>query len=365
MPEPTSGSPAPSDDTATTGLRQRLARRARDWADETRRTGIVAQAPGPARSSGPSSLDGIAHPKPGLLTRLPLDRVLGYTLMLILVAVMIIPLYWMVSGAFKQYAEIRAIPPVWIPDAWRNAFSPDALGFGNFTEAWNAAPFGRFYLNTLIITAAGVTGELVNACLTAYAFAFLRFPKKNVLFIVLLMALMIPGEVTTLPNYISIGSTLRDLTGRLLGAENAISGINTYWGIFLPAVSTAYGTFLLRQAFLGLPREVLEAARLEGAGHLRLLWDMVIPMSRPILITYGLISAVAHWNAYLWPLVVTRTVEMRPLTVGISYLFDTEGNTNYGVVMAATCFVVLPLILVFIWAQRFIIDGIAAGATKG
>jgi sn-glycerol 3-phosphate transport system permease protein len=335
------------------------------WADRSRRLGIAAGVPsGPSRP-GSSSLDDLAHPKPGLLTRLPFDRVLGYLLMIVLTAVMIVPLYWMVSGAFKEYAEIRAIPPVWVPEAWRNTFDSNALGFGNFTEAWNAAPFGRFYINTLIITFAGTTGELINGALCAYAFAFLRFPGKNMIFVLLLVALMIPGEVTTLPNYISIGSTLRDITGRLLGADNAISGINTYWGIFLPAVSTAYGTFLLRQAFLGLPREVLEAARLEGAGHLRLLWDMVIPMSRPILITYGLISAVAHWNAYLWPLVVTRTQEMRPLTVGISYLFDTEGNTNYGVVMAATCFVVLPLIIVFIWAQRFIIDGIAAGATKG
>ena len=336
-----------------------LRRRARAWADRTRRLGVVAQPPAPSSRS----LDELDFPHPGLLSRFPLGTLAGYVLMAILAAVMAVPLYWMVSGAFKEYAEIRAIPPVWVPQAWRNITAPDALGFGNFTEAWSAAPFGRFYLNTLIITACGTAGELFNGCLSAYAFAFLRFPKKNLIFVLLLVALMIPGEVTTLPNYVFIGSTLRSITGTLFGHE--VSGINTYWGIFLPAVSTAYGTFLLRQAFLSLPREVLEAARLEGAGHLRLLWDMVIPMSKPILVTYGLISAVGHWNAYLWPLVVTRTMEMRPLTVGIRALFDTEGNTNYGVVMAGTCFVVLPLILLFLWAQRFIIDGIAAGATKG
>lgn len=340
-------------------LPRAIRRHSRAYADRTRQLGVVAHAPAPT----PRSLDDLARPRPTLLARLPLGKVAGYILMTILAAVMAVPLYWMVSGAFKEYAEIRAIPPVWVPRAWRDIFDSNSLGFGNFTEAWNAAPFGRFYLNTLIITAAGTAGELFNGCLSAYAFAFLRFPKKNLIFLLLLVALMIPGEVTTLPNYVFIGSTLRDISSTLLGVE--ISGINTYWGIFLPAVSTAYGTFLLRQAFLGLPREVLEAARLEGAGHLRLLWDMVIPMSKPILVTYALISAVAHWNAYLWPLVVTRTIEMRPLTVGISYLFDTEGNTNYGVVMAATCFVVLPLILIFLWAQRFIIDGIAAGATKG
>jgi sn-glycerol 3-phosphate transport system permease protein len=277
--------------------------------------------------------------------------------MIVLLLVMGVPLYWMISGAFKSYVEIRSLPPVWIPETWRSPFASESLGFDNFREAWNAAPFGRFYVNTMIITAAGVALEVINAALCGYAFAFLRFPGKNILFVVLLMALMIPGEVTTLPNYVFIGSTLRDLLG--------ISGIDTYWGIVLPTAATAYGTFLLRQGFASLPYEVLEAARLDGASHLRILWDMALPMARPVLITYALISAVTHWNSYLWPLVVTRSVEMRPLTVGISYLFDTEGNTNYGVVMAATCFVVLPLLLIYLWAQRFIIDGMAAGATKG
>nr|MDQ3045456.1 carbohydrate ABC transporter permease [Chloroflexota bacterium] len=133
----------------------------------------------------------------------------------------------------------------------------------------------------------------------------------------------------------------------------------------LPGASVAFGTFLLRQSFLGLPREVLDAARVDGCGHLRLLWDIVIPMSRPVLVTFALISMVAKWNDYLWPLVVTNTQDMRPLTVGLTYLFDQEGNTDWGVVMAATIFVVLPLLVVFLWAQKHIIAGLTAGATKG
>ena len=309
------------------------------------------------------SLDAIAYPRRSWLVRMPIGHLFGYLIMILLVLVMGVPLYWMLSGAFKGYAEIRHIPPVWVPHAWTDPAAPKAIGFSNFRTAWNAVPFDRFYINTLVITVFGTAGCVFNATLCAYAFAFLRFPKKNVIFLLLLMALMIPGEVTTLPNYIFIGSTLGDVTSRLFSFD--VNGVNTYWGLVVPTMATAYGTFLVRQGFLSLPREVLEAARLEGAGHLRLLWDMAIPMSKPILITYGLITAVSHWNAFLWPLVITRTLEMRPLTVGIRLLFDTEGNTNYGVIMAATCFVVIPLILVFIWAQRFIIDGIAAGATKG
>ena len=143
------------------------------------------------------------------------------------------------------------------------------------------------------------------------------------------------------------------------------SWINTYQGIVLPGAATAFGAFLLRQAFLGLPREVLDAAKVDGCGHLRLLWDIVIPLSRPVLVTFGLISLVAKWNDYLWPLIVTNTQEMRTLTVGLTYLFDQEGNTAWGPVMAASIFVIVPLLVIFAWAQRHIIEGIAAGATKG
>jgi sn-glycerol 3-phosphate transport system permease protein len=250
----------------------------------------------------------------------------------------------MLSGSFQTTREIYQIPPVWIPENPR---------WENFVDAWNAAPFGRFYVNSIITTAGGTSLELINATMTAYALAFLSFPKKNWVFILILMALMIPTQVTILPNYL----TLADVFGR--------SWINTYQGIILPGAAIAFGTFLLRQSFMGLPREVLDAAQVDGCGHLRLLWEIVIPMSRPVLITFGLISMVAKWNEYLWPLIVTNTAEMRTLPVGISYLFDQEGNTDWGVVMAASIFVILPLLVVFIWAQKHIIEGITAGATKG
>jgi sn-glycerol 3-phosphate transport system permease protein len=268
----------------------------------------------------------------------------GYLGLLILLVLIGIPIFWMLSGSLKTTREIRHIPVKWLPSSLR---------WSNFRDAWEAAPFGRFYLNTLITTFIGSGLELINAVMTAYALAFLKFPKKNLVFMLILIALMIPDEVVIVPNYL----TISDVFGH--------SWVNTYQGIIIPGASVAFGAFLLRQAFLGLPREVLEAAKIEGAGHVRLLWDMVIPMARPSILTFGLISLVAKWNEYLWPLVVTNEDRMRTLTVGLTYLFDNEGNTQWGVVMAGTVFVLAPLIVVFIFVQRFIIEGITSGATKG
>ena len=287
-------------------------------------------------------------PKPsGLLTQRQrgiINQLLAYSGLLILLLLIDVPIFWMLSGSLKTTQEIRAIPIQWLPTS---------LQWENFTDAWNAAPFDRFYINTLITTAIGSGLELLNAVFTAYALAFLRFPKKNVVFVIILIALMIPDEVVVLPSYL----TVSDIFGQ--------SWVNTYQGIIIPGASVAYGAFFLRQAFLGLPREVLDAAKVDGCGHVRMLWDMVVPMARPAIITFGLISLVAKWNEYLWPLVVTTEDRMRTLTVGLTYLFDNEGNTAWGVVMAATIFVLAPLIIIFIWLQRFIIEGITSGATKG
>ena len=271
-------------------------------------------------------------------------RWIAYLGLFALLLVIGIPLFWMVTGALKSTKEIRAIPPVWIPSS---------LHWENFTNAWNAAPFGRFYINTIITTAIGSSAELINAVMTAYALAFLKFPKKNLVFILILVALMIPDEVVILPNYLTIANVFGQ------------SWVNTYQGIIIPGASVAFGAFFLRQAFMGLPKEVLDAAKVDGAGHLRLLTNMVIPMARPAILTFALISLVAKWNEYLWPLVVTNEDRMRTLTVGLTYLFDSEGNTQWGTVMAGTIFVLAPLIAIFIWAQRFIIEGITSGATKG
>lgn len=267
-------------------------------------------------------------------------RLAGYLGMALAVLVIGLPVYWTLIAAFKTTAEIYG-PPTWVP------VRPTLANFG---EAWAAAPFSRYYLNSLITTLGGMAAEVTLAVTSAYALAFLRFPRKDLVFVVLLAALMVPVEITIVPNYLTIAR---------------LGWINTYLGIIVPGAAIAYGTFLLRQAFLALPYEVIEAARVDGAGHLRTLFSVVLPMAQPAIVTMALLSLVAKWNEFLWPLIVTNTSDMRTLPIGIFWLRNSEGITDWGVVMAGSLFLIIPVMIGFLWAQRYIVDGIAAGAVKG
>lgn len=279
------------------------------------------------------------------LTRQSLGRlraaVGNYFLLALIVVVIGMPLLWMLGASVKTLQEIYTFPPVWIPARLR---------WENYPEAWSIAPFGRFYVNTIIMTFFGTAAKLINGILSAYALSYLRFPKRDLVFVVVLAALMIPPQITILPNYLTLGS---------------LNWINTYQALILPEAGIAFGTFLLRQHFLTLPREVLEAARVDGAGHLRILWQIALPLSQSILVTLILLTAVGRWNDYLWPLIATTTQDMRTLPVGIAFLLDQEGNTQWGQVMAATVMVVVPLLVLFVWSQKHLIEGISAGALKG
>jgi len=270
-----------------------------------------------------------------------LHRVAGFFAMIVVAFVIGLPLLWLLLAAFKESSEIYQIPATWIPE------HPT---LDNFPKAWNAAPFGRYYVNTIFVTVVSVCGKLVLASTTAYALVALRFPFKSAVFALILGALMIPPQVVIVPNYLLFGE---------LGL------INTYWALILPHIPTAIGTFLMRQAFLALPKEILDAARVDGAGHLRTLWTIMLPLSLPVLVTFGLLATQDVWNDFLWPLIITNTENMRTLPIGVSRLLDQEGNTQWGVVMAGAIYVILPLLIVFLWAQRHIVEGIAAGAVKG
>ncbi|MFD6860025.1 carbohydrate ABC transporter permease [Rhodococcus sp. NPDC060090] len=268
-------------------------------------------------------------------------RSLGGTLGLIAVGlVFLVPFYWMLSSAFKPEAEIYQWPLQWIPST---------ITFDHFARAWEAVPFGQFFVNSVIVTAAGSTLKVLLAVFSAHAFAFLRFPGKKFVFFAVLGALMVPGHVTLLINYITIGN---------LGL------LNTYAGIFLPGLASAFGTFLLRQHFLSLPKEVLEAAELDGCGHLRRLIHFVLPMSKPAVVTVALIAVIDEWNDFIWPLLVTNTLQARTLPIGLMFLKETEGVDQWGPIMAGTSLVILPMLLLFLLAQRYIVDGLAGAAVR-
>ena len=265
----------------------------------------------------------------------------GFLLLLAAGLAFVVPLYMLLTTAFKTNAEIYA---------WPMKFFPSELTWDNLATAWELAPFGAFIKNSVLVTVIGSVGKVILAVFTAYAFAFLPFPGKKGLFLVMLGALMVPGHVTLLVNYITIGN---------LGL------INTYAGLILPGVGSAFGTFLLRQHFMTLPGEIFEAAELDGAGHLRKLTALVVPMSVPAVATVGLVAIIDEWNSFVWPLIITNSVNMRTLPIGLMYLKANDGLTSWGVLMSGTLIVVLPMLLVFLLAQRYIVTGLTGAAAGG
>ena len=262
-------------------------------------------------------------------------------ILLIITSIIIgLPFFWMVTTAFKSSTEVYQFPPIWIPKT---------LHWENFVTAWQSAPFGRFYINSIITTVAGVALEVLIATLTAYAFARIEFPRRDTLFLVVLAAMMIPGQLALIPNYVTL---------------HHLNWINTLQGIVVPHVSSVFGAFLLRQAFLSLSSEIFDAAKIDGASHLRSLFSIAIPIVRPVIATLILYLFIAKWNAYLWPLIVTNSQNMRTLPVGLVMVRNAEYQIGPEHLMAASLFVLLPVLIVFFTAQKQLIEGIAAGAVK-
>jgi len=269
------------------------------------------------------------------------SKTLRWTLLVLVTLIMGLPLYWVVTGAFKTNRETYTFPPVWIPA------DPQ---WSNFVAAWQAVPFGRFFINSIVTTLGTVALELVFALLTAYALVFLRVRGKGWVFGFVIAALLVPSTVTLLPNYLTVAR---------------LGWINTYQGLIIPVAAVAFGIFLFRQHFLTLPRDLLDAAQLDGCGHLGLLRHVVLPLSQPVIVTFLVIYLVSHWNDFLWPLVATNRLEWRTVPVGVAYLYQVEGVQNWGPILAGTVMALAPMLVVYIVAQRWIVKGIGGGALKG
>ncbi|OJA05685.1 carbohydrate ABC transporter permease [Halomonas sp. QHL1] len=214
-------------------------------------------------------------------------------------------------------------------------FAP--LTLENFTNAWSQAPFARYYLNTFALVTGVVIGQFIVCTLAAFAFARFPIPGKNVLFMLVLIQLFVFPEVLIVENY-------------RIASELGL--INTITGIGLPYVASALGIFLLRQTFKTIPRELEDAARIEGCNWLEILWKVYVPLAKPTYLAYGLVSISHHWNNFIWPLVVTNSVESRPLTVGLGVFSAPETGVNWATVSAATLLSIAPLLIAFLLFQR-------------
>jgi sn-glycerol 3-phosphate transport system permease protein len=264
-----------------------------------------------------------------------------YMLLAVLAFVMLFPLLYAISGSLMTAREISSYPP---------AFLPARPRLNNFVDVLNALPIPRQYLNSLIVAVCVMAGQLVTSILSAYAFAFLRMPFRNLIFGVFLATLMVPWEAIIIPNYLTMSQ---------------YHLINTYPALILPFLAAGFGTFLLRQFFLSFPKDLYEATLLDGGGHLRFLWSILLPLSRPALAALAIWSFLSAWNQFLWPLLVVNRDEMQTLQIGISRLQDVEAGTAPNFILAGTVLALVPTLLLIYFGQRHIVRGLTAGALRG
>ncbi|GAB3089845.1 carbohydrate ABC transporter permease [Isoptericola nanjingensis] len=278
---------------------------------------------------------------PGRSARRRSPQVGGYLTMVFATVVLGLPLVWLLLASLKTPEELYQVPLQWLPG------SPS---LDNYAQAAGAIPLGRLLANSIGLTVVGAGLKVALGLACAYALVFLDFPFKKLVFGLVIATLMIPPQITIIPNYTLVAS---------------LGWLNTYQGILVPGLASAFGTFLFRQHFLTLPASILEAAELDGAGHWRKLWTFVVPMSTPTLAAVALVSVVTEWNDYLWPFLVVDHADRMTLPVGLTLLQNTDGMSNWGVLLAATVVVTLPILLVFLILQRRLVAGLTAGAVTG
>ncbi|QVQ25356.1 carbohydrate ABC transporter permease [Achromobacter deleyi] len=240
-------------------------------------------------------------------------------------------LLWILPLAYAMWAAFH-------PPAYATRFELFApLTLDNFVRAWHAAPFPRYFLNTFVLVTMVLAAQLVLSTLAGYAFARFEFRGRDFVFMLVLLQLMIMPDVLLVENYRSMSQ---------LGIRD------TVFAIGLPYFASAFGIFLLRQTFKTVPRELEEAARMEGANALQILWKVYVPLAKPIYVAYGLVSVSHHWNNFLWPLIITNSVESRPLTVGLQVFSSTDQGIDWSVITAATLMSAAPLLIAFLLFQR-------------
>ncbi|MBM7711162.1 carbohydrate ABC transporter permease [Enterococcus xiangfangensis] len=267
------------------------------------------------------------------------NRIFVHLLLILGSVMMVFPFIWMIITSLKTKTEAIKIPP---------AFFPEVPQWENYKRIFEIFPFGNFYLNTFVTTLMIVVVQTFLCALAAYAFARLHFPFRNALFILLLSILMVPGQIFLIPQYLLI---------QKLGL------INTIPALFLPGLFSAFGTFLLRQFFMTIPKEVEEAAIIDGCSRIRIFFTIILPLSKSALISQGIFALLYGWNSLLWPLIINTSTDKMTLTSGLATLNGQYG-ADYPLMMAGSFLACIPLIIVFLIFQKQFIEGIALSGGK-
>lgn len=256
-----------------------------------------------------------------------------------LAIVVIAPFLWMILTSFKDMSEIYVYPPKWLPEKFN---------FDNYVNAFTAAPFGRYYLNSLIVAFAVTLGQLITCSMAAFAFARLRFKGRDILFYIFLGTMMIPYNVTMIPSFMVL---------------YWLGWIDSYYALIVPGLASAFGTFLLRQFFITIPRELEEAAYIDGASRFQVLRRIIVPLAKPALATLAIFTFMGVFNDFIWALIVINSEQMQTVQLGLA-IFRDRYLTEWDLLMAGSVTAVLPILIVFFFAQKYFIKGITLSGLK-
>ncbi|MCC9294434.1 carbohydrate ABC transporter permease [Clostridium sp. WLY-B-L2] len=269
-----------------------------------------------------------------------INKIILYIVNTVFGIITIVPILYALAVSFMPPEQIFSYPPKLIPKE---------LYLNNYTDALNAAPIMKFIVNSFVVSLGVTIGEIFTSCLAAFSFSFFDFKGKKVLFVIVIATMMIPAESIMISNYLTVGS---------------FGWLDSYKALIIPYLSAAMGIFMMRQYYLTLPRELYEAAKMDGCSNFKFFTRIVFPMSRPIVGSLGVYTFLVTWNQYLWPLLVTSKDSTRTVQIGISMLQFSE-NQSFGLIMAGIIMVLLPSIIIFIFGQKQLIEGMTSGAVKG
>ena len=263
-----------------------------------------------------------------------------YFLLVAFAIVTLFPFYWMIASSLKSSFEVIQTPPTMVPDKFM---------WSNFSTALSMAPFGRYFINTIIVTALSIVTTVVVAILSAFAFSHLEFKGRDLIFSIFLASMMIPGEVLIVNNFKTISN---------------LGMIDTYTSLFIPYAASVLYIYMLREFFLTVPKPLYYAAKIDGAGDWKFLWKVLVPIAKPSIITISILVGINSWNAFLWPLLVTNNENMRVLATGLT-AFQSDAGNQYELLMAASSIITVPIVGVYVFLHKKIMNGISLGGTKG
>ncbi|MBE2241024.1 MAG: carbohydrate ABC transporter permease [Caldilineaceae bacterium] len=271
-----------------------------------------------------------------------IGRLAVHLFLIVLSISCLLPLVWMISTSFKEQFQVFSYPPEWLPDPWT---------LKGYQRLFSMSPIGNWLFNSVLVAVTITACQLVFSSLAAYAFARVRFPGRDVIFMGYLATMMIPSQVTLIPGYILI---------KYLG------WIDTYFALTVPFLfGSAFGTFLLRQFFQTIPTELEDAARIDGAGYFDIYWRIILPLAKPALATLGVFVFLHFWNDFLWPLIVINTNELRTLPVGLAVVSRSMFGTDWPALMGGAVISLVPILTIFFFAQRYFVQGITLTGLKG